>query len=200
MELGIRPQQATFPTSQRSRNVLDQTQVIYQDVRRNAMQAYIRCKAYYDKRANASTLEEADYIEVLQPKADYQGIKFLFMEFRWTGPYITEWASPNNKFLVSKNATNRTQVLHRMGMRQFTPRQPLPDERIAPREWKSDPEVILKHDDLYARAWECEYEKPIFEAEKDNVTPRNSLGFAVESDSPTEETWITRRTAQECSR
>ena len=29
------------------------------------------------------------------------------------------------------------------------------------------PQVSLKHDHFYARAWECEYEKPFFDAEKD---------------------------------
>ena len=53
-------------------------------------------------------------------------------------------------------------MLHRIRMRQFTPRHPLPDIRITPQEWKPDPEVSLKHDDLYAGAWECEYEKPNF--------------------------------------
>ena len=37
LQLGIRPQQAPIPTSQTLQNVLDQTQVIYRDVRRKAM-------------------------------------------------------------------------------------------------------------------------------------------------------------------
>ena len=61
-----------------------------------------------------------------------------------------------------------------MRLRQFTPRQPIPDIQITPREWKPDPEVITKHDELYARAWECEYEKPIFDSDyKILVTPNS---------------------------
>ena len=78
-----------------------------------------------------------------------------------------------------------------MRMRQFTPCQPLPDIRITPKERKPDPEVSLKHGDLFARALECDYEKPIFDAEIDNVTPPKSPEIAVQSDSPTDETWIT---------
>ena len=48
--------------------------MICQDVCRNAIQAYIKYKAYYDKNANDSMLKEAEY--VLQPKEDHQGIKF----------------------------------------------------------------------------------------------------------------------------
>ena len=56
--------------------------MIHQDIRKNPMQAYIKCKAYYDKKANASKLKEADYVYVLQPKADHQVSKILFTEFQ----------------------------------------------------------------------------------------------------------------------
>ena len=88
--------------------------MIYQDVRKNTMQAYIKYKAYYDKKANASKLKEADYVYILQPKADHQGSKIPFTEFRWMGPYIVEKVLPNNKYLVRKIGTDKTQVLHRM--------------------------------------------------------------------------------------
>ena len=82
----VRPQQQPIPTSQIAREVLEQTEMIQQDVRKNTMQAYIKCKAYYDKKANASKLEEADYVYILQPKADHHGSKNPFTEFRWIGP------------------------------------------------------------------------------------------------------------------
>ena len=53
LKLGIRPQQQLIPTSQIAQEVLDQTEMIHQDVRKNIMQAYIKYKAYYDKKANA---------------------------------------------------------------------------------------------------------------------------------------------------
>ena len=173
LKLGIRPQQQSILTSQIAQDVLDQTQMIHQDVRKNVMQAYIKYKAHYDKKANASKLKEADYVYVLQPKADHQGSKIPFTEFRWIGPYIIEKVLPNNKYLVRKSGTNKTQVLHRMRMRQFTPRQLLTDIRVTPQEWKPDPEVSLKHDDLYVRAWECDYEQPIFDDENNKRTPPN---------------------------
>ena len=87
-----------------------------------------------------------------------------------------------------------------MRIRYFTPLQPIPDILITPQELELDPEVSLKHEDLYARTWECEYEKPIFDAENDNVTPPKSPENAVQFFSLTEETWSSSRTAQECSR
>ena len=88
LKLGIRPQQQPIPTSQIAQEVLEQIEKIDQDVRKNTMQAYIKYKAYFDKKANASKLKEADYVYVSQPKSDHQGSKIPFTEFRWIGPYI----------------------------------------------------------------------------------------------------------------
>ena len=161
--------------------------MIHQDVRKNNMQAYIKYKAYFDKKANASKLKEADYVNILQAKADHQVSKIPFTEFRWIGPYIIEKVLPSNNYLVRKIGTNKTQVLHRMRMRQFTPRQSPADITVKPQEYISDPDVSLNHDDLYARAWEYDFEQPIFDAESDNAVPPNSLEIPVQSDFSTEE-------------
>ena len=123
--------------------------------------------------------QEADFVYILQPKADHQGSKIAFTEFRWMGPYIVEKVLPNNNYLVRKIGTNKTQVLHRMRLRQFKSRQPPTDVRVKPQEYKPDPEVSLNHDDLYARAWEYHYEQPISDAENKNATPPNSHEIPV---------------------
>ena len=58
--------------------------------------------------------------------------------------------------------------------------------------------MSLTHD-LYARAWECEYEKPNFDAEENNATPPNSPKNPVQSDALTEEARNNPETAHECS-
>ena len=199
LKWGIRPQQQPIPNSQIAQKVLEQTEMIHQDVRKNTMQAYLKYKAYYDKKANASKLKEADYVYILQPKADHQGSKIPFTEFWWVGPYIIEKALPNNNYLVRKIGTNKTQVLHRMKMRHFTPRQPPADITVKPQDYKSDPEVSLNHDDLYARACEYEFEQPIFDAENDNAAPPNRREIPVQSDSSTEEMRNTPGTPHVCS-
>ena len=45
LKLGIRPQKISAPDSEIAQDVLEQTETIFQDVRRNAMQAYIKYKA-----------------------------------------------------------------------------------------------------------------------------------------------------------
>ena len=54
IKLETRPEQQPIPTSQIAHDFLDQTERNHQDVRKNALQAYIKYKAYYDKKANAS--------------------------------------------------------------------------------------------------------------------------------------------------
>ena len=85
--------------------------MIFQDVRKNAMQAYIKYKAYYGNKANASKCKRADYVKILQPKADHQGIKFLFTDFRWIGPHFIGQVLSNNINLVRKIGTKRLKDL-----------------------------------------------------------------------------------------
>ena len=139
LKMGIRPQKISSPDSQNAQIVLEQTEIIFQDVRKNAMQAYVKYKAYYDEKAIASKLRHADYVFILQPKADHQGSKIRFTDFRWIGPYIIEKVLPNKIYLVRK--VNKTQILHRTRRRQFIPRQPIPDILITPRKLQPDPRL-----------------------------------------------------------
>ena len=59
--------------------------------------------------------------------------------------------------------------------------------------------MSLKHDDLYARAWEYDYDQTIFEAEKTYATPPNLHEIQLQSDVSTEETRNTPGTANESS-
>ena len=59
-----------------------------------------------------------------------------------------------------------------MKLRQFTLQQPIPNVQITPREEKSHRKMIIKHDELYARAWKWLYEMPISDNDHDNVVSR----------------------------
>ena len=50
LKMGILPQKTSSPDSEIAQDVLEQTEMIFQDVRRNTMPAYIKYKAYYDKK------------------------------------------------------------------------------------------------------------------------------------------------------
>ena len=74
-KIGIRPRKIPPPpVSQIAQDVFEQADTIFQDVGKNAMQAYIKYKAYHhDKKTNASKLKQVDHVYILQPKADCQG-------------------------------------------------------------------------------------------------------------------------------
>ena len=101
---------------------------------------------------------------------------------------------PNNNYLVRKLGTYKTQVLHRM-----RPRQPIPDVQTTSHEWKLDPEVIKKHDDLYARAWESEYVTPSFDNGHNEPDRDNSPEVTVRHNLPNDELCTVPGTIQEDS-
>ena len=79
------------------------------------------------------------------------------------------------------------------------PRQPIPNLQTTSHEWKPDLEVIIKYDDLYARAWESEYETPIFDNGQHEPDSGNSPEVAVRHDLPKDETCTIPGTIQEDS-
>ena len=94
---------------------------------------------------------------------------------------------PKKNHLVRKNGTKKTQILHRMRLRQLTPRQLIPDIPITPRERQPDPQVVINHDDLYGRALECEHDEPIFDSDNNNLTTSSSPELTLRSEQEADE-------------
>ena len=59
--------------------------------------------------------------------------------------------------------------------------------------------MSLNHDDLYARAWECDYEQSIFDADNDNAAPPNQQENLGQSDLSREEMRNTPGNPHVCS-
>ena len=76
---------------------------------------------------------------------------------------------------------------------------PSRNQRLTHHTTRPDPEVIIEHDDLYARAWEYEYDKPIFDSDCDNLKSPNSPEVTVRSVEAADETRSTPGTIQEDS-
>ena len=89
--------------------------------------------------------------------------------------------------MVRKIGTNNTQILHRMRLQQFTTRQPLSDIPATQRERQPDPEVVITHDDLYARTWECEYDEPIFDNGYNNLAAPSPPEITIRSEQTADE-------------
>ena len=141
----------------RKRILLDQT-------KKNIMQSYLKYKAYYDRKAKAPPLETTDYCYILNPKADTQATKIPFREFRLQGPYKVEKVLPNNNYIVRRLGTNKTQLLHRIRLKKFTPQAPLADIFVRETDWQKDDQMPVAHDDLYAQSWNTNFGHNPFEA------------------------------------
>ena len=81
LKMGLPPEKIPSPNSQIAQDVPEQTEITFQDVRRNAMQAYIKYKAYYDKKANASNLNKPITSSYQSQKQITRGVKFLLQCF-----------------------------------------------------------------------------------------------------------------------
>ena len=127
LKTGIRPQRIPSPDSQPPKKCLNRRKRFSKKSAKRPCNFISKTKRITIKKASASKLKQAIYVYILQPKADHQGSKIPFTNFRWIGAYTIEKVLPNNNYLVRKNGTNKTQKLHRMRLRQITPRQPIPD-------------------------------------------------------------------------
>ena len=161
----------------RMRILLDQT-------KKNILQSYLKYKAYYDRKAKASPLETTDYCYILNPKADTQAAKIPFREFRWQGPYKVEKVLPNNNYIVRRLGTNKTQLLHRIRLRKFTPHAPLADIFVRETDWQKDDQMPVAHDDLYAQSWNTNFgPNPFEDSHPDNTQDTDAVEY-VPVDAP----------------
>ena len=159
LNYGLKTQNLAPTNSEIAEGVLRQTKEIVEQAQQSLMQAYVRRKLYYDKKASSNPLVVNDYCYALHPKAHSQSTKLPFRDYRWTGPYIVVKTLPNNNYLVRKLHTNLTQILHRIRLRPFKSTHKLSDIATPLKDFQHDNEVIIQHHDLYALAWQELYQK-----------------------------------------
>ena len=155
-KLGNNPNEQINPTTEFAEEIQNRTKILIDKTKQNIMQSYIKYKEYYDRKAKAAPLKENDYCFVLQPKADHQGSKIPFRDYRWVGPFIVQKVLPNENYIVRRINTNKTQILHRIRLKKFVPNQQLEDnfqeQRLQP-----DEEIVIPQDDLYIITWETDF-------------------------------------------
>ena len=89
-KLGLRFNPNIPPTTVFAEELLRRTSILYDKTKTNGMQSYIKYKRYYDEKETALPLKKKKYCLILQPKADHQGVKKPFYDFRWIGSYLVE--------------------------------------------------------------------------------------------------------------
>ena len=155
-KLGNNPNEQINPTTEFAEEIQNRTKSLIDKTKQNIMQSYIKYKEYYDRKAKAAPLKENEYCFVLQPKADNQGSKILFRDYRWVGPFIVQKVLPNENYIVRRINTNKTQILHRIRLKKFVPNQPLEDN-FREQQLQPDEEIVIPQDDLYVITWETDF-------------------------------------------
>ena len=156
-KLGYNPNPRYQPQTDIAEEIQKRMRTLLDQTKKNIMQSYLKYKAYYDRKAKAAPLETTDYCYILNPKADTQATKIPFREFRWCGPYKVEKVLPNNNYIVRRLGTNKTQLIHRIRLRKFTPQAPLADIFVRETDWQKDDQMTIANDDLYAQSWNTNF-------------------------------------------
>ena len=155
--LGLNPNPKILATTDFAEELQKRFQILIDKTKKNIMQSYLKYKEYYDRKAKAAPLQQGDYCFVLQPLADHQGSKIPFREFRWIGPYVIEKVLPNKNYIVRKLSSNKTQILHRIRLRKYTPNKELRDVRPEG-NLQADVDIVISQDELYIISWETEFD------------------------------------------
>ena len=167
-KLGNNLNEQVNPTTEFAKEIQNRTKILIDKTKQNIMQSYIKYKEYYDRKAKAAPLKENDYCFVLQPKADHQRSKIPFRDYRWVGPPIVQKVVPNEKYIVRRINTNKTQTLHRICFIKFVPNQPLEDNFLEQR-LQPDEEIVIPQDDLYIITWETDFGEQLITREHDPI-------------------------------
>ena len=168
-KLGNVPNKDFLPTTEFAEELQQRTKVLIDKTKHNIMQSYLKYKEYYDRKAKAAPLSEQDFCFILQPKADNQGSKIPFREYRWIGPYRIEKVLPNDNYIVRRLNTNKTQILRRSCLKKIVPNTPLED-KYAKEKLQPDDEIIIPQDALYTISWEADFDYHVFEPRRDDNT------------------------------
>ena len=155
-KLGNNPNEQINPTTEFAEGIQNRTKILIDKTKQNIMQSYVKYKEYYDRKAKAAPLKENEYCFVLQPKADNQGSKIPFRDYRWVGPFVVQKVLPNENYIVRRINTNKTQILHRIRLKKFVPNQPLEDN-FREQQLQTDEEIVIPQDDLYVITWETDF-------------------------------------------
>ena len=155
-KLGNNPNEQINPTTEIAEEIQNRTKILIDKTKQNIMLSYIKYKEYYDRKAKAAPSKENEYCFVLQPKADHQGSKIPFRDYRWVGPFIVQRVLPNENYIVRRINTNKTQILHRIRLKKFVPNQPLEDN-FREQPLQPDEKIVIPQDDLYTITWETDF-------------------------------------------
>ena len=120
-------------------------------------------------------------------KQTTKGAKFPSQTFAGLGHTLLKKCYPITIIWYAKSAPTRRKFFIEWGYDNSHPTNRYTDIPVTQREWQPDPEVVITHDDLYARAWECENDEPIFDSDNNNLAVPNPPEITVRSEQTADE-------------
>ena len=135
-----------------SRNTTDVTGILdnmnkkFQQTHDNIIEAFHKYKNYYDQKAQTSPLKINDFTFLLSKRLSNQSEKIPFKEFKWEGSYKVVKFLSNSNYIIRKIGTLRTQCVHKMRLRPFTPNAPITDIADDPSQHFEDPDALDEQD------------------------------------------------------
>ena len=131
--------------------------LLHDQTKKNIMQSYLKYKAYYDRKAKASPLTTEDYCFILNPKADTQAKprRYPFVNFVGLVP-IKLKKSYSTIIILFADWAQKTQLLHRIRLRKYTPQAPLAENFVRETDWQKE-DTLVSQDDFYAHAWDSNF-------------------------------------------
>ena len=208
-KLGNNPNDQITPTTEFAKEVRNRTKLLIDKTKQNIMQSHIKNKEHYDRKAKAVPLKENDYCFVLQPKADHQGSKIPFRDYRWVGPFIVQKILPNENYIIRRLNTKTTQIMHRIRLKNIVPNQPL-QVNFQEQRLQQDEEIVIPQDDFYKITWETNFgeqlatrgnepiptslpnrERPLTAEANSNDANENEADFIITTDRPNDVNYTT---------
>ena len=95
------------------------------------------------------------YTHMLQPQADHQGWKTLFLDFLWIGLFLVEKVISNKNYILRKLNTNRAQTLDRTRLRKYNSQKP-PENHYQEVQCQVLDNVFIPQHELYTYACESQ--------------------------------------------
>ena len=161
-KIGLQFNRNIAPTTDFADEFLGRTNNLYDKAMKNIMQSYIKFKKFYAKKTKASPLKEKKFCFILQPKADHQGSKISFRDFRWIVHFLVENVLPNNNYISRKLNTNKTQIRRRIHLRKYKPEK-RPEDHYQEAQGQIDDDIVIPQDDLKTLAREAEFGGHLFD-------------------------------------
>lgn len=122
-----------------NRELKDAVTKMHASAKDNAVQAYLKYRTYYDKKAFAQPLKLHSYCLLLDPRLTGHDMFTKKNQSKWIPLFKVEKVLTNMNYIVRKVATKYTQCVHRIRLRPIVPKYAVQDIEVESSSFVEDP-------------------------------------------------------------